>query len=151
MPFVLCLEGIIMKALRFSVLSLAFTILASCAQMGSSVIAPTGIASNDHEALVSHYENLAKEAKIRLQENKKVLEAYEARPYYYGRQGLDLSSHTSANIRAHKKTLRESLKYADLHRKMAMEQQNNQINKAEANLDGDFTTKESGYSGNTGL
>jgi len=119
--------------------------------MGSSVIAPTGIASDDHEALARHYENLAKEAQIRLQEKKKVLEAYEARPYYSGRQGLDLSSHTSANIRAYEKTLRESLRYANLHRKMAMEQHNNQINKAEANLDGNFAPEIPEYSGNKGL
>ena len=140
-----------MKALKFSILLLALTMLASCAQMGSSVIAPAGIASNDHEALVSYYENTAKEAKIRLQENKKMLEAYEARSYYYGRQGLDLSSHTSANIRAHEKTLRESLIYADLHRRIALEQQNNQINKAEVDPDSDFTTEESEYSGNRKL
>ena len=140
-----------MKALKFLILLFALTILASCVQMGASVIAPTGIVSNDHEALARHYENLAKEAQIRLQENKKVLEAYEARPYYYGRQGLDLPSHTSANIRAYEKTLRESLRYADLHRKVAMEQHNNQINKAEANLDGDFATEESEYSGHKGL
>ena len=80
-----------------------------------------------------------------------MLEAYEARPYYYGRQGLDLQSHTSANIRAYEKTVRESLRYVDLHRKMALEQQKNQMNKAETNLDRDFTTENSEYSGNKGL
>ena len=140
-----------MKALKFLIPLLALTVLASCAQMSSSIVAPTGIADNDHEALVRHYENLAMEAKIRLRENKKVLEAYEARPYYYGRQGLDLQSHTSANIRAYEKTVRESLRYVDLHRKMALEQQKNQMNKAETNLDRDFTTENSEYSGNKGL
>ena len=140
-----------MKALKFLIPLLALTVLASCAQMSSSIVAPTGIADNDHEALVRHYEDLAMEAKIRLRENKKVLEAYEARPYYYGRQGLDLQSHTSANIRAYEKTVRESLRYVDLHRKMALEQQKNQMNKAETNLDRDFTTENSEYSGNKGL
>jgi len=124
-------------ALKFLVRLLVLTLLASCAQMSSSVVAPTGIADNDHEALVMHYENLAKEAKIRLQENKKILEDYEARPYYYGRRGQDLQSHTSANIRVYEKILKESLRYVDLHRRMAMEKQNNQINKAETNLDRD--------------
>lgn len=132
-----------MKSLKFIVLLLAFTVLASCAQMSSSVIAPTGIASNDHEALARHYENLAEEAKIRLHENKKVLEAYEARPYYYGRQALDLPSHATANIRAYEETLKETRKYADLHRKMAMEQQGNQ--KSADIADRDLTAENSEY------
>ena len=140
-----------MKALKLLIPLFAFTVLAACAQMSSSVVAPTGIASNDHEALVRHYENLASHAKTRLQENKKILEAYEARSYYYGRQGLDLQSHTSANIRAHQKTLKESLRYADLHRKMALEQRENPVNQTEASRDRDFTTGSGEYSGNKEL
>lgn len=142
---------IIMKTLRLFKLLFALTILTSCAQMNPSVIVPKGIASNDHEALVQHYENLAREAKIRLQENKKILDAYEAHPYYYGRQGPDLQSHTSANIRAYEKALRENLRFADLHRKMAMEQRNNQIYKAETRLERDFPIGNEDYSGNKGL
>ena len=75
-----------------------------------------------------------------------VLEEYEAHPYYYGRQGQDVRSHASANIREYEKTLKENLDNADSHRKMAMEQ-NNQINKAKINLDRDFTAvKSSEYS-----
>lgn len=139
-----------MRAIKFLILLLVLTVLVSCAQMSSSVIAPAGIADNDHEALVNYYENLAKEAKIRLQANKKILEAYEARPYYYGKQGLDLPSHTSANIRAYEKTVRESLRYADLHRRMAQEQKNSQF-KAEASLNSDFTMEKPEHSGNKGL
>jgi hypothetical protein len=142
----------IMRALKSLVSLFAFALLAACAQMSSSVVAPTGIASNDHDALIRHYENLASHAKVRLQENKKILEAYEARPYYYGRQGLDLQSHASANIRAHQKTLKESLRYADLHRKMALEQQQkNQISQTEVSLDRDLTTENGEYSGNKEL
>lgn len=67
-----------LKLLKLLKLLFVLTILSSCAQMSPSVIAPKGIVSHDHEALVQHYENLAREAKIRLQENKKILEAYEA-------------------------------------------------------------------------
>jgi hypothetical protein len=89
--------------------------------MNSSISAPTGIANNDHLALVAYYEDLAKEAKTRLQENKKVLNAYENRPYFYGKEGLDLESHTLANIREYEKALRESLRYAELHKKIILE------------------------------
>lgn len=140
-----------MKALKLLISLLALTVLAACAQM-SPVTAPIGINNNDHEALVRHYENLAEETKIKLQENKEILRAYEARSYYYGRQGLDLSSHTSANIRAHEETLRKSLEHVELHRKMAMEQRNNRINTAEIDPDDhDLTMENDEYSGNTEL
>ena len=132
-----------MKASKFSEkLPLALTLLAFCAQMSSSAAAQTEVAGNDHEALVKHYENLAKEVKAKLQENIEALEEYEAHPYYYGRQGQDIRSHTSANIREYEKTLKENLDNADSHRKMAIEQ-NNRINKAKANLDRDFTAVKS--------
>lgn len=76
-----------------------------------------------------------------------MLEAYEARPYYYGRQGLDLQSHTSANIRAYEKFIRENLRYADLHKKMAIKQTNAQVNKAEAKLNHGLIIENKEYSG----
>ncbi|MBS0422839.1 MAG: hypothetical protein JSR71_00030 [Proteobacteria bacterium] len=147
----------IKKVLKLSSLLLAITVLASCAQMGSSVAKPTEISSNDHNALVKYYEGVAKDAKLRLQENKKILQEYEAHPYYFGRQGLDAQSHAAANIRAYEKAVRESLIFADFHRKMAMEQvgqKGNQTKKVETNQDRDFTSEISGYSeysGNKGL
>lgn len=140
-----------MRTLKLLALLCVLTVLAACTSMNSTLIAPAGIAGSDHEALVKHYENLAREAKIKLHENKKILESYEARPYYYGRRGQDLQSHTYANIRAYEEALRESLKYADLHRKMAIEQKNNQINKAENDLNRDFTVENSEYPDNKGL
>jgi hypothetical protein len=137
------------KVLKLSSLLLALTVLAACAQMGSSVAKPTGISSNDHGALVKYYEGVAKDAKLRLQENKKILQEYEAHPYYFGRQGLDAQSHAAANVRAYEKAIRESLIFADFHRKMAMEQigqKGNQTKKVETNQDRDFTSEISGYS-----
>ncbi len=119
-----------MKTLKLSVGVLALIVLSACAQMNASLIAPTGIANNDHEALVNYYETVADEARSNLQKNKRILEAYEARPYYYGRRGLDLQSHTSANIRAHEKTLQKSLRFAEIHRRMATKQSSDPISKA---------------------
>ena len=141
-----------MKSLKLTILLLLLYTLVACAHMDSSMAALKGISANDHEALVIHYEGLAKHAKVRLKENRKILADYEDRPYYYGRQGLDLQSHTSANIHMYEKTLTESLKYAALHRKMALDQQkNNTINKVEAPLDHDFTIEETEYSSNKKL
>jgi len=131
-----------MKTIKFSALIPLFAL---------SLLASPVVADNDHEALAKHYESLVEEAKVRLQENKKVLEEYEDHPYYYGRQGQDVRSHASANIREYEKTLKENLANVDVHRKMAAEQQNNQINKAETGLNRDFTAAKPEYSDSIGL
>lgn len=142
------------KALKLSSLLLALTVLAGCAQMSPSVANPTGISGDNHNALVKYYEGVAKDAKLKLQANKKILREYEAHPYYFGRQGLDAKSHALANIREHEKTIQESLAIAELHRKMAIEQNSNQANKVVSTQDRNFASKISGYteySDNTGL
>lgn len=142
------------RVLKLSSLLLVLIVLSACAQLGTSVAKPTGILSNNHDALVKYYEGVAKDAKLKLQENQKIIQEYEARPYYFGRQGLDVKSHALANIRAYEKEIQESLASADLHRKMAMRQKNDQANKVGSNQDRDFKSKISGYSeysGNTGL
>ncbi len=131
-----------MKTIKFSALIPLFAL---------SLLASPVVADNDHEALAKHYESLVEEAKVRLQENKKVLEEYEDHPYYYGRQGQDIRSHASANIREYEKTLKENLANVDVHRRMAAEQQNNQVNKAEASQNRDFTAAKPEYSDNRGL
>ena len=125
-----------MKALKFSTRLplLALTLLTCFAQINLSVAAQTEIIRGDHNTQARHYENLATEAKTRLQENRAILEKYEAHPYYYGRQGQDLKSHTVANIREYEKALKENLINADLHRKMAIES-NYRVNKARINSD----------------
>ena len=140
------LRVLINRVLKLSSLLLALIVLSACSQLCTSVAKPTGISSDNHDALVKYYEGVAKDAKLKLQENQKIIQEYEARPYYFGRQGLDVKSHALANIRAYEKEIQESLASADLHRKMAMEQQGNQTKKAESNQDRDFASKISGYS-----
>ena len=60
-----------MKTIKFSALIPLFAL---------SLLASPVVADNDHEALAKHYESLV-EAKVRLQENKKVLEEYEDHGY----------------------------------------------------------------------
>lgn len=103
----------------------------------SSAFAQNAIDTEDHFALAKHYENEAKEIEVKLQENKAALEEYEDHSFYYGRQGQDVQSHTTANIREYEKQLSESLNNADLHKRLAMEQQNNAINKAKLNVGND--------------
>lgn len=59
--------------------------------------------SNDFENTHQDYEYI----KSKLEEHKKILEDYENNSQYYGRSGLDISSHTKANIRMYEKMLEE--------------------------------------------
>ena len=148
------LRAPINRVLKLSSLLLVLSVLSACAQIFPSVANPTRIPRDLHDALVKYYEGVVKDAKLKLQENQKILQEYEAHPYYFGRQGLDAKSHAVANIRAYEKEIQESLASADLHRNMAMEQQGNSMKKAESNQDRDLTSKISGYSeysGNKGL
>lgn len=132
------MEEFIMKAIRYLILLISLTVLSACAQMGSSVISKAKIAEDDHVSLVSHYEGLADEAKNRLKANKKILADYEARPYYYGRRGLDLQSHTTANIRVYEKELRKNVELAEFHKRMAVKQAELNGNNAEAHLENEY-------------
>ena len=114
-------------------------ILAAVSFLATPAIGAGGINDNDHAALAQYYENLADEAKVKLQQNKALLEEYEMHPYYFGRQGQDIKSHSSANIREYEKILRRYLKKAELHKKMAADQENSVINKAKTGLNPDAT------------
>ena len=114
-------------------IALSFLVLSSFA---SSAFAVDGIDDNDHVTLAKYYEGQANEVKAKLQENKQILEDYEEHSFYYGRQGQDVQSHATANIREYEKLLTENLSNADLHRRIAMEQ-DKVINKAKLNVDGD--------------
>lgn len=127
-----------MKALRYLILLVSLTVLSACAQMGPSVISQAKIAEDDHVSLISHYEALADEAKDRLKANKKILADYEARPYYYGRRGLDLQSHTTANIRVYEKELRKNLELAEFHKRMVINQGELKANNTEAHLEDEY-------------
>ncbi len=108
--------------------------------ISSSAFAVDGVDDNDHVALAKYYEELVKEAETKLQENREILEAYEVHPYYYGRQGQDLQSHTSANIHEYEEFVEENLHNAELHRKMVIEQ-SSLVNKAKINLESDSIAK----------
>ncbi|MBX3617425.1 hypothetical protein [Nitrosomonas sp.] len=100
----------------------------------SSVFAVDGIDDSDHAALTSYFENQTKEMEEKLQKNKEYLEKYEAHPYYYGRQGQSFRAHTIANIHEYETLLANSRSAVEFHKKMALEQSNVIINKAQANF-----------------
>lgn len=89
-----------------------------------------GIDDNDHAALAKYYENHAHEEEDKLHKNEELLKEYEEHPYYFGRQGQDIQSHTLANIHEHEKTMEEDLQHAEDHKKI-MIQEGNSADKAE--------------------
>ncbi|SDY66614.1 hypothetical protein [Nitrosomonas sp. Nm33] len=120
-----------MKVRSFLLPGLILVFLSACAQMN-----PMGNVQNNeihnanrlaidyknHDALAKYHENIANEMQAKLQEQKKRLQEYEDHNYYYGRKGLDLKSHATANIRYYEQSLEKNLKEAAIHRKMAKEQ-----------------------------
>lgn len=133
-----------MQGKFFLLIGLMLVFVSACAQMnpaGSSQYNennnanPRAIDPNNHDALAKHHENIAKEIQAKLHEQKKLLQEYENHSYYYGRKGLDLKSHASANIHYYEKTLTENLKEAAIHRKMAEEQKERGYTEAEPNFD----------------
>ena len=76
---------------------------------------------SDHNNLATHYDNLAKEMVAKVKENKESLEEYDVHSYYYGRQGQDFESHTTANIRYYEVAAEEASQQANYHRKVAGE------------------------------
>lgn len=95
-----------------------------------------GIDDNDHAALIKYYENHAHEEEDMLHENEELLKEYEEHPYYFGRHGQDIQSHTLANIHEHEKTIEEDLHHAEDHKKM-MAQEDHSAEKAEIKQDRD--------------
>lgn len=73
----------------------------------------------DHEMVAAYYENAAREAQAKLEEQKQLLEQYESKSYLYGRQAQDLQSHADALIRKLEHNVDENVKQAALHRQMA--------------------------------
>ncbi|WP_143083365.1 hypothetical protein [Nitrosomonas communis] len=120
-----------MKTNILLVIGLALIFLSGCAQMSPIANAQNNeysaelrtIDPNNHIAVAKHYEDMANEMKVKLRAQKKLLEDYEGHSYYYGRKGQDLQSHTIANIRHFENSIKENMKEAAIHRKMALDEQ----------------------------
>jgi len=105
------------------------SLLVACAQLGQLEAQDTDgreMARNaktysDHDNLANYHDNLAKEMAAKAEEKKKALQHYENNSHYYGRQGQDFQSHTTANIRYYEQAAKAAQREADFHRKIAAE------------------------------
>jgi hypothetical protein len=125
-----------MRMNTFWIVVLALGFLSGCAQMSPIVSNYSNeirgadvsfIDPNNHNAVAKHYEDVAKEMKAKLEAQKEQLEEYERHNYYYGRKGQNFRSHTWANIRHLENSLKENLEEAAVHRKMAQDQQKQDV------------------------
>ncbi len=121
-----------MRTMTFLMVVLALGFLSGCAQMSPIASNQSGeahsadlrsIDPNNHNAVAKHYEDAANEMKAKLQAQKELLQEYERHNYYYGRRGQDVQSHTLANIRQYEKSIKENMKEAAIHRKMALDEE----------------------------
>jgi hypothetical protein len=78
----------------------------------------------EHLALTEHYENLAREMQANAGEQQKLLEHYQEKSYFYGRQAQDRQSHTWALMVKYERAAKASLSKAALHRQIAAELRN---------------------------
>lgn len=105
-------------------------LLASCAPMSryQAVDSPSlqqasqsARTLGDHLALTQRYENLAREMQANAGKQQKLLNHYQEKSYYYGRQAQDRQSHTWALMIKYEQAAKTSLSKAALHRKVAAE------------------------------
>jgi hypothetical protein len=81
--------------------------------------AEKAITPGDHEVVAKYYENAAVQVQAKVKEQKELLEQYQNKSYLYGRQALDLQSHTEALIRDYEHTVKATMQEAASHRQMA--------------------------------
>jgi hypothetical protein len=77
---------------------LALGLLTACAEMNPHPMDMNQAVLNaetnaDHAALAKHYDEVADEMQIKVDEHKKLLSQYEAKAYLYGRQAEDFKAH----------------------------------------------------------
>jgi hypothetical protein len=104
-------------------LFIIFGLLAACAErnphpMDMSVAVRNAGTKADHEALAEHYEEVAKEMQLKVDEHKRLLSQYEAKSYLYGKRALDLKAHCRRLINIYENAAEENLEMAKLHREM---------------------------------
>lgn len=125
-----------MEKLTFLLNVLILGFLSACAQMSPVGSIPDNefysdnlrvIDPSNHNAVAKHFEDAANEMKAKLEAQKKLLQEYEEHGYYYGPQGQDLKSHSSANIRQYEKSIKENMKQAAIHRKMALDEEKSNL------------------------
>jgi len=107
-----------------SLLLLVSGLLASCAQPNPHPMDMTSAVQSakskiDHEALATHYDEVAKEMQAKVDEHKKLLVQYKANPWLYGKQIEGFESHCARLVSVYQQAVDANLQMAEAHRQMA--------------------------------
>ena len=114
-----------MKTLRLLTIAGVLGLLAACAPAKEfrphqwALAVQTAESREAHEDLANHYEEVAKQMQDDAEEEKEMLQQYQAKPYKYGKRILDLKAHAQAMIRDFELAAEESRQMAEYHRQMA--------------------------------
>ena len=75
----------------------------------------------NHEALAKYYDEVAQQILADAEEEKAMLEQYQAKPHKYGKRILDLKARATSMILDFELAAEESKQMADYHRQLAAE------------------------------
>lgn len=76
---------------------------------------------DDHETKAKFHENAARKMQAKAQEQKQLLEYYEAKSHLYGRKAQDLQGYAHALARKYHKDAKTHTRQAELHRQTAIQ------------------------------
>ena len=117
-----------MNLKKLLILIVVLTFLSACATREKSptphswaLAVQTAETRENHEALAKHYDEVAQQMLVDAEEEKAMLEQYQAQPYKYGKRILDLKAHATAMIRDFELAAKESKQMANYHRQLATE------------------------------
>ncbi|WP_432744780.1 hypothetical protein ABXJ76_05175 [Methylobacter sp. G7] len=71
-----------------------------------------------HEALIRHFEEEAKQVQIMIDKHKKILSQFKSNSYVYGRHAEDLKTHSEEVINLYEKAVVTNREMADMFRDM---------------------------------
>jgi len=114
-----------MKTKLLITLLLALGLLSACAEFNPHPMDMNQAVHNaktkaDHEALAQHYEEVAKEMQLKVEEHKKILSEYQREPWLIGKQqATGFGVHCQRLIDVYEKAAEENLEMAKMHREMA--------------------------------
>lgn len=112
-----------MKKVAIWALMAALLVLGACRSnphpMDMTLALQSAKTSADHNALATHYEEAAKEAKTKVEEHIKLLEQYKAKSYLYGKQAAAFEAHCEALKRVYDQAAKANVEMAQMHQKMA--------------------------------
>jgi hypothetical protein len=105
-------------------LFLVIGLLVSCTEMNPHPMDMSQAVQNaktkaDHEALAKHYEEVAGEMQVKVDEHKKLLDQYQSKSYLYGKQAEAFKMHCQTLINAYESAVDANRAMAEAHRAMA--------------------------------